>query len=72
MSTLAATFTLANTATLRQTLNEVSVRLAQTGNPDVSPGAVTITADSAGTLTFAIAANQSNPAYSRAITATVA
>ena len=72
MSTLAATFTLANTATLRQTLKDLNFLLAETGNPDVTAPAVTITADSAGTLTFAVAASQSNPAYSKAVSATVA
>ena len=71
MSTQAATFTLANTATLRQTLREVSHKLAQSANPDIAPGAVTITTDTAGSITFAVAACQNNPAYSRVITASV-
>ena len=52
MSTLAATFSLANTATLRQVIKDLNFLLAQTGNPDstYSYPVVTITADSAGTL----------------------
>lgn len=72
MAAQAATFTVANTGTLRQTMSDVLVRLAQEGNPDILPAAVTITTDTAGTITFAVAATQSAPAFSRAVTATVA
>lgn len=72
MATQAATFTATNVGTLRQTMDDVLDRLAQSNNPDIAPAAVTITTDTAGTITFAIAATQSNPAFSRAVTATVA
>lgn len=72
MATQAATFTTANTATLRQTLAEFLGKLNTQGNPDNLPATVTITTDTAGTITFALAAHHGNAAYSKAVTATVA
>lgn len=72
MATQAATFTVANTATLRQVLADFTARLALEGNPDNLPATVTITTDTAGTITFALAAHQGSAAFSKAVTATVA
>lgn len=72
MATQAATFTATNTAALRQGVAEFLTKLNTQGNPDTQPPTVTITTDTAGTITFAVAALHSNPAYSKVITATVA
>lgn len=71
MATQAATFTTAQAQALRQNLPDFLSRLT-VGNPDNQVPAVTITTDTAGTITFALAAHQGNAAYSKAITATVA
>lgn len=70
MAAQTATFTAANVGTLRQALSEVSARLA--AENEQNPPAITIVTDTAGTVTFSMAAYQGNAAYSRAVTASVA
>jgi hypothetical protein len=72
MATQAATFTQANTHSLRAAMQEFLNRIAIEGNPDNLTATVTITTDTAGTITFALAAHQGNAAFSKAVTATVA
>jgi hypothetical protein len=72
MATQAATFSQANIGPLRQTLKDFLDKINIEGNPDNLAAAPTITTDTAGTITFALAAHQGNAAYSKAVTATVA